>query len=260
MLLLLLLLPAQSRAKAKFPETVEAHVRLKVDPRRGDQMVRGAAVLPYSLGKPLRIAVFAEGPDADEAREAGARLGIGVQQCTNGYNSSCTHLQGKQGDSLSRHQRRVELCVTTVYSVDIVPDDRQLAPASDRAVLNWTYHRFSELGMASLSQQLLLLLAGVCAAGADVVGSEELIAAVLESKGKGLDFNAVVATPDMMPKLVKLGRILGPKGLMPNPKVGGVALCMHSSKKNRNVTAEGCVFVLPWSGWQQVAAGCRAHA
>jgi ribosomal protein L1 len=53
---------------------VEAHVRLKVDPRRGDQMVRGAAVLPYSLGKPLRIAVFAEGPEADEAREAGALL------------------------------------------------------------------------------------------------------------------------------------------------------------------------------------------
>lgn len=116
----------QSRARAKFPETVEAHVRLKVDPRRGDQMVRGAAVLPFSLGKPLRIAVFAEGPDADEAREAGA----------------------------------------------------------------------------------------------DIVGSEELVAAVLESKGKGLDFNAVVATPDMMPKLVKLGRILGPKGLMPNPKMG----------------------------------------
>lgn len=63
----------QSRAHAKFPEAVEAHVRLKVDPRRGDQMVRGAAVLPFSLGKPLRIAVFAEGPEADEARQAGAR-------------------------------------------------------------------------------------------------------------------------------------------------------------------------------------------
>ncbi|KAF6251078.1 ribosomal protein L1-like protein [Scenedesmus sp. NREL 46B-D3] len=116
----------QALQLVQVPETVEAHVRLKVDPRRGDQMVRGAAVLPHSLGKPLRIAVFAEGAEADEARQAGA----------------------------------------------------------------------------------------------DIVGSDELVAAVLESKGKGLDFNAVLATPDMMPRLVKLGRILGPKGLMPNPKMG----------------------------------------
>lgn len=65
---------SQARARARFPETVEAHIRLKVDPRRGDQMVRGAAVLPYSLGKPLTIAVFAEGPDADDAREAGENM------------------------------------------------------------------------------------------------------------------------------------------------------------------------------------------
>jgi large subunit ribosomal protein L1 len=56
--------------------------------------------------------------------------------------------------------------------------------------------------------------------GADVVGSDTLVAAILDSKGKAIDFNAALATPDMMPKLVKLGRILGPKGLMPNPKVG----------------------------------------
>jgi large subunit ribosomal protein L1 len=57
------------------------------------------------------------------------------------------------------------------------------------------------------------------AAGADVVGSTELVASILESKGKSINFTAVLATPDMMPQMVKLGRILGPKGLMPNPKV-----------------------------------------
>jgi ribosomal protein L1 len=60
----------------------------------------------------------------------------------------------------------------------------------------------------------------IAAAGADVVGSSELVASILESKGKSINFTAVLATPDMMPQMVKLGRILGPKGLMPNPKVG----------------------------------------
>lgn len=56
-------------------------------------------------------------------------------------------------------------------------------------------------------------------AGADIIGSEALVSSILSSKGKSIDFTACLATPDMMPQLVKLGRILGPKGLMPNPKV-----------------------------------------
>lgn len=56
-------------------------------------------------------------------------------------------------------------------------------------------------------------------AGADIVGAGELVASILDSKGKSIDFSACLATPDMMPQMVKLGRILGPKGLMPNPKV-----------------------------------------
>lgn len=111
---------------ARSSHTIVAHMRLKVDPRRGDQMVRGAAVLPHSWQTGLRIAVFAEGAAADEAK----------------------------------------------------------------------------------------------AAGADVVGSSLLVNSILDSKGKSIDFTACLATPDMMPQLVKLGRILGPKGLMPNPKMG----------------------------------------
>lgn len=54
-----------------------------------------------------------------------------------------------------------------------------------------------------------------------MIGSDSLVAEILDSKGKSMKFNACLATPEMMPKLVKLGRILGPKGLMPNPKVNG---------------------------------------
>lgn len=112
-------------ASARFDETVEAHIRLGVDPRQADQQVRGTVTLPHGLGKQVRVAVFAQG---DKAREAEA-------------------------------------------------------------------------------------------AGADVVGGQDLV----EKVQKGwLEFDAAVATPDMMGIVGKLGKILGTRGLMPNPKSGTV--------------------------------------
>ncbi len=116
---------AQSSGSSKFDSTVDVAMRLGVDPRKADQMVRGTVNLPHGTGKTARVLVFANADKAEEAR----------------------------------------------------------------------------------------------AAGADVVGGDELIDKV---NGGWLDFDAVVATPDMMGKVGRLGRVLGPRGLMPNPKTGTV--------------------------------------
>ncbi|ARN79999.1 50S ribosomal protein L1 [Methylocystis bryophila] len=124
----------RERAKAKFDESVEIAMNLGVDPKHADQMVRGVVNLPNGTGRTLRVAVFARGPKADEAK----------------------------------------------------------------------------------------------AAGADIVGAEDLVTTV---QGGTIDFDRCIATPDMMPLVGRLGKVLGPRGLMPNPKVGTVTMDVTAAVK-----------------------------
>ena len=117
----------KANATAKFDESIEIAMNLGVDPRHADQMVRGTVDLPNGTGKSVRVAVFARGPKADEAK----------------------------------------------------------------------------------------------AAGADIVGAEDLMETV---QGGTIDFDRCIATPDMMPIVGRLGKVLGPRNLMPNPKIGTVTM------------------------------------
>ena len=122
-------------ATARFPESIDVSVNLGVDPRKSDQVVRGSTVLPNGTGKTVRVAVFAQGENAEKAT----------------------------------------------------------------------------------------------AAGADIVGFDDLAEAV---KGGELNFDVVIATPDAMRVVGQLGQILGPRGLMPNPKVGTVTADVETAVKN----------------------------
>jgi large subunit ribosomal protein L1 len=124
----------KANAKSKFDETIEIAMNLGVDPRHADQMVRGVVTLPAGTGKNVRVAVFAKGGKADEAREAGA----------------------------------------------------------------------------------------------DVIGAEDLMETIQSGT---IDFDRVIATPDMMGIVGRLGKVLGPKGLMPNPKLGTVTMNVAEAVK-----------------------------
>jgi len=124
----------KDRANAKFDETIEVAMNLGVDPRHADQMVRGVVALPNGSGRAVRVAVFARGAKAEEAK----------------------------------------------------------------------------------------------AAGADVVGAEDLVEKVTAGN---IDFDRCIATPDLMPLVGRLGKVLGPRGLMPNPKVGTVTMDVTSAVK-----------------------------
>src|ERR1700747_2356002 len=124
----------KDRAKAKFDETIEVAMNLGVDPRHADQMVRGVVNLPNGTGRTTRVAVFARGAKADEAK----------------------------------------------------------------------------------------------AAGADVVGAEDLVEKV---NAGNIDFDRCIATPDLMPLVGRLGKVLGPRAMMPNPKVGTVTMDVTNAVK-----------------------------
>jgi len=125
----------KSRATAKFDETIELSINLGVDPKHADQMVRGVVALPSGTGRSLRVAVFAKGPKAEEAKKAGA----------------------------------------------------------------------------------------------DIVGAEDLFEIV--NKGE-INFDRCIATPDMMGLVGRLGKVLGPRGMMPNPKVGTVTMDVTQAIKD----------------------------
>ena len=125
----------KENAKAKFDETIDLAINLGVDPKHADQMIRGVCQLPHGNGKTVRVAVFAQGEKADEAK----------------------------------------------------------------------------------------------AAGADIIGAENLVDSILAGK---IDFDRCIATPDMMGMAGRVARVLGPKGLMPNPKLGTVTADVATAVKN----------------------------
>src|SRR6266508_3677081 len=146
---------------ARFDETVDLAIRLGVDPKHADQMVRGAVVLPHGIGKTVRVAVFAKGEKEREAREAGA----------------------------------------------------------------------------------------------DVVGAEDLVEKI---QGGWMEFDSTIATPDLMGQVGRLGKVLGPRGLMPNPKLGTVTFDI--ARAVREVKAGKVEFRVDKAGNVHVPVGKKSFS
>lgn len=172
-------------ASLKFVETVEVHARLNIDPKYSDQQIRATVNLPKGTGKELRVAALCKPGDEVSVAKGPALLHCYITMCS-----------------------AVSLSVTFLLHDPLV-----LHTLLTLAVLN-------DAQIHSGPEQLFSHAQGAAKeAGADLVGSDELLA---EIQGGMLNFDKLVATPDMMPKLAKLGRLLGPRGLMPNPKAGTV--------------------------------------
>src|SRR6202158_6281244 len=154
---------------AKFDETVELHMRLGVDPKHADQMVRGTVVLPHGLGKSKKVLVIASGDKLREAEQAGADF-VGGEDMV----EKITKENWTDFDAL-------------VATPDMMKSVGRLGKV-----------------LRSEAEQ----------AGADFVGGEDMVEKI--TKENWTDFDALVATPDMMKSVGRLGKVVGPKGLMPN--------------------------------------------
>lgn len=196
-------------------------MRLGIDPRRGDQMVRGVTNLPHGTGREPKVAIFTS-QDSELAARAGGAFWPSLVHCLRGI-SQARHC----------HEVSVErVAVTFVAPPRLVP----LPPVRARAcvhaykcVLACVCVCESTCALVTvptrkLHAPLLTRPSDIASsvAGADVVGGEELISRIQEQGSAGIAFDKCLATPDIMPRMVSIARILGPRGLMPNPKVGTI--------------------------------------
>lgn len=199
----------QANARARFDETVEISINLGTNPKRGDQAVRGTALLPFGTGKALRIAAFAEGEDAVAASAAGVSHPSAVTSklpaCIPARSSELLH-------SLAQLATSHNSVAIAAFMLTMSRVQQQDCSSPSLACLTTTMQN----SCSPISSHVIWY----ACSGADVVGGEELIQQIQASGNSSLNFDKAVAVPAIMPKLSKIARILGPRGLMPNPKLG----------------------------------------